>query len=479
MGRQNVAAPEPVGTVELRLELPGDLLRLMAQQGPAAVVQWALQQNIFRIENATSATSAIDSTAMVQPRLCYGDLVRRVLSSLADSPDGGQEPRVLTVQRPEAGVAEEVAAFVEAMEGGALQGHREDSSVTERTLADGGCSVSGRISTHTARGVVDSRTESKRSDGAVMSTGSVYGAIALLDRFSNMWGRLYPFGSDVYTVETGWEAPGYVACREDGGAGLVSAGSSRQCVHNRLCRGVATCSLCRRCRAVNVLNELPYSTGPMRYCSKIKFESELGGAREVSSSSALPQLRVTIHALKPIELYEKKPSVVRHVDNNGNERHFLEEKCILILAEGAIAAQPGSADALDFKVNNSLLRVSFYDRGLRMASKPPVQVYTDCVDIVEDTETDLEEWCISGLQQRGRRSTRPQTARVMHMLLVEEEVAEIVPYDEMATTIQVATLTDLHRITLLLSCYKLEFAACSACKDAGGRGGGFRGSGSL
>ena len=149
--------------------------------------------------------------------------------------------------------------------------------------------------------------------------------------------------------------------------------------------------------------------------------------------------RVTIHGLRPIELYENKPSVVCHTDGSGKQHFFLEEKFVLILAEGGPA---GGADALDFKVNNSLLKVSFYDRGLPPAPRPPVEVCTGSVDILEDTEDALEEWCLSSAGAAGgRRGARPQTARVLHVLLVEEEVAAIVPYDEKATAIQVRSQT--------------------------------------
>lgn len=119
------------------------------------------------------------------------------------------------------------------------------------------------------------------------------------------------------------------------------------------------------------------------------------------------------------------------------------EKFVLILEEGPQSNEGSSLDALDFQVNNSLIKVSFYDRGMQLpAAKPPVEVYTDCVDIIEDIETNIEEWCINAQAAgSGKPNKRPQTARVLHVLVVEEEIAEIVPYDEKATILQVMHAT--------------------------------------
>lgn len=427
MTDQDGPAPEPSGTVELSLELPRDLLRHLRQTGPAAVAKWSLEQNIFCIDNVTSTKveEGLELTGnSVCPRLCYGNLVRRVLGNLLDmsndlSDEGARAPSLLSVKRQDAVIADDVVNFVSAM------AHKDDDDI-DNGSGESKASIGGRIKSHMVGRDVNSSVERKQSE---KTTDIIEAAVHCLDGFSNMWGRLYPFGADVFNIDKKWCSAQLVHDRASRGFGLLSANNMQQCVHHRFFRRVKTCHLCRRRRAVNILNELVPRRGDRKYCGKIKFEDTTISARD---GIAL-QLKVTIHGLKEIELYQHKPNVVCHVESDGKtEKYFLEEKVVLLLVEGL---QDGStSDGLDFRVNNSLLKVSFYDRGLQMAAKPPVLVYTDGVDIVEDTETELEEWCIRG---QTKKSKRPQTARVMHMLVVEEEVAEIIPYDEKATLIQV------------------------------------------
>lgn len=442
MARADINAPEPVGTVELRLELPGTLLRHMSSEGPSAVAKWAVQQNIFRVDNvvrldtdASVIRLAHQSSDLpeVIPRLSFGDLINRVLEKVLDTPENSvvsaessEPPRLLSVQRPEAVIADDVLAYIDTRE----ESDAVHDWLDKKTPAANGSSVAGRINSHMSSRHANSASDSNEDkQSRYPSTDDVKLAIHHLDGFSNKWNRLYSFGSDVLTLNQNWSPPSYATKRSDRCTGIYVDSAAKQCTHRIMHKGVTTCDMCRRCRALNILNEKIGRRGEIAYCGKIKFDNT------VYKSDAPLQIKVTIHTLKSIDLYQNKPNVVCCQGVDGSDKYFVEDKIVLIFAEGEDSVE---MDALDFRVNNSLMKVSFYDRGLQLAAKPPVEVHTDIVDIIEDTETDLEEWCVS--VQPKKINARPQTARVMHMLVVEEEIAEIIPYDNKATILQVLIL---------------------------------------
>ena len=414
MSSNDRACPDSLHVTEVRVPIPKRILRSMIENGPSSVVEWCIQQNILSLNVSPMGLHENDKTVS----LCFGSLTNQVLMNtgftINDStplyaPDDMLEYRTVSIQRSKQSISKNIFdRYYQHL----FLPNTSDCKYMEEVM-------------HSVPRIDDSSNEQVVLDAAFLPY-----LVKDICGFNNRWGEFFQFGQN----------------NQGESNSHLKSNVHIKCDH-KIFFGNKILS-CWKCR---------YRERGIRKTNRVLIERRNLTRNAASSNKIDSDIYLTIlHSLGNESQINIDDNRTRYHDDIISQHQF-----ILVFEEGTVYSTvdmkssdsnemlSSSTDltALDFRFNKSLIKVTLWDRQV-------TQIPTAVPEELNIQEDEGEEWMLPSYQAAVAsygKHTRPVTARVVHVLVLEEEVKDLIPYDAKAAIIQVTYIITYHHCVISIS----------------------------